>query len=228
MNTLRLLVLITLLSTSFTLSAQEKPKANVRVIVTDYNDQTKKGETIIFENTATKASVSGVSDEKGEFETQLPSGETYLIKIKGVGNEQDYTQMEVPTLKKGQTMTFTVNVQFEPPKTFTLDRVHFQSGKATLTKSSFKELNELLEYLQLKDNIVVEIAGHTDDVGEEEANLKLSQKRAESVRNFLISKGISAERVRAKGYGEAHPVSNNSTPEGRQMNRRTEVRILSE
>jgi outer membrane protein OmpA-like peptidoglycan-associated protein len=82
--------------------------------------------------------------------------------------------------------------------------------------------------MKRKKLAVIEIAGHTDDVGEPAANLILSQKRAESVRNYLISNGIKAERVIAKGYGEEQPIAANDTSEGRQINRRTEVRIVKE
>lgn len=218
-----------LLTTVFSISlftGISQSTATVKVLVSDFKNESKKGETILFENVNSKKVISGVSGEDGSFETQLPAGQTYLIKIKGISDTEDYTEMEVPALKEGQTMTFTVNVQFEPPKMYTLDRVHFQSGKATLTKDSYKELNNLLEYLQLKDDILVEIAGHTDDVGDDDDNLVLSQKRAEAVRNFLISKGISKDRVSAKGYGEKHPIASNENAEGRQKNRRTEVRIL--
>jgi len=74
--------------------------------------------------------------------------------------------------------------------------------------------------------MVIEISGHTDDVGDDALNLELSQKRAESVRNYLIKNGIASNRVTAKGYGETQPIADNSTPEGKAKNRRTEVKIL--
>ena len=74
----------------------------------------------------------------------------------------------------------------------------------------------------------IEIAGHTDNVGTIESNIKLSKERANSVRNYLIKKGISAKRVIAKGYGETQAVADNLTPQGRKKNRRTEVRIIKE
>jgi len=75
---------------------------------------------------------------------------------------------------------------------------------------------------------VIEISGHTDDVGDDASNLTLSQQRAESVRNYLIKKGIAANRVVAKGYGETMPVTTGTSDEARQKNRRTEVKILSQ
>jgi outer membrane protein OmpA-like peptidoglycan-associated protein len=109
-----------------------------------------------------------------------------------------------------------------------LNDVLFDNAKSTLRPESSKELNQLAEYLNLKKTLVIEIAGHTDNVGRPEANQKLSEDRANSVRQYLIKKGIAAERLIAKGYGDTVPVEDNSTAAGKQKNRRTEVRIVSE
>jgi OmpA-OmpF porin, OOP family len=111
---------------------------------------------------------------------------------------------------------------------FQLNNVYFDTGKATLKPSSYAELNDLVEYMKLKPSVKIEVAGHTDDVGDDAANMKLSQDRAQAVKAYLMKKGIAADRIVAKGYGETRPVATNETPEGRQKNRRTEVTILSE
>ena len=85
-------------------------------------------------------------------------------------------------------------------------------------------------YVQLlKDNptVKIEISGHTDNVGKPSDNLTLSNNRAKSVVNYLITKGISAQRLVAKGYGETKPVADNKTEEGRAKNRRTELKVIS-
>lgn len=76
--------------------------------------------------------------------------------------------------------------------------------------------------------MIIEIAGHTDNTGDSAYNKKLSQARAESVRSYLIKKGVPASRMLAKGYGAEQPVADNDDETGRQLNRRTEVRIISE
>jgi OOP family OmpA-OmpF porin len=203
--------------------------APIQVIVTNFENKPQKGEQIIFEGLKSKSVYKGISDAEGKFEILLKDGETYLIKIKSIGEAADYNKIEIPALGKNETYsTIVLTIQFEPPRTFRLDNVEFEFGKSTLTKASFSELEELLEYMTLKEDIIVEIAGHTDDVGDEEFNLKLSEERAESVRNYLISKGISPERVIAKGYGESQPIAPNNLAEGRQRNRRTEVRIIND
>ncbi len=75
--------------------------------------------------------------------------------------------------------------------------------------------------------LTIELGGHTDDVGGDEANLKLSQDRADTVREYLIGKGIEPDRIASKGYGEARPVASNATPEGQAANRRVEFTILT-
>ena len=80
--------------------------------------------------------------------------------------------------------------------------------------------------MKRKKSMVVEVGGHTDNVGSAASNLKLSQERAEAVKEFLINQGIDSSRIVARGYGQTVPVAENSTPVGRSKNRRTEIRIL--
>lgn len=203
--------------------------AEIEGVITDFSNNVKIGETIIFENKDDSKIFSAISDDKGKFSIVLPYNKNYTIKIKGFNQEQYYTDFSIPALEPNQTgLYFNIDIQIELPKLFTLDNVYFDTGKATLKQASYKELNELFEYLTLKKTTIVEIAGHTDDVGSDESNLKLSQERAESVRNYLIGKGISASRIQAKGYGETQPVAPNDNDEGRAKNRRTEVRLVKE
>ncbi len=204
-----------------------EPMAFVEGVITDFEENLKVGEVIIFENTQTKKLFETTSNDKGEFEIDLPYSSSYQIKIKGFGEDVDYTKFSIPALAEGQNrLKYQINIKFKPATTFTLSKVHFESGQATLTKNSYAQLKDLVYFMKLRKLTNIEIAGHTDNVGEEEANLILSQKRAETVRTYLISKGIEAKRITAAGYGEKHPIATNETAEGRQANRRTEVRIL--
>ena len=81
--------------------------------------------------------------------------------------------------------------------------------------------------MNYNNNMVIEISGHTDNVGDETGNQRLSESRAKIVRAYLLKNGIDPERVKAVGHGESQPIAPNSTEEGKQKNRRTEVRILS-
>jgi len=231
MNTLKFIFIIIFITLSSLLHAQKIDTAKsalVNVVVTNFKNKPQKGEQILFESVKTKLRYKGITDAKGTFKIYLKGGDTYKVLIKSVGEVDEYNTFEIPALGEGEFYTeSTLTIQFELPQTFTLDNVQFETGKASLTNTSYKELNELTEYLKLKESVVIEIAGHTDDVGEDASNQKLSEARATTVRNYLISKGIAAKRVVAKGYGETQPIASNSTPEGRKQNRRTEVRILS-
>ena len=89
------------------------------------------------------------------------------------------------------------------------------------------ELDKLVDFLKFNNTIVIEISGHTDNVGDKKANILLSQNRAKAVNDYLISHGIVQQRLKFKGYGDTKPIASNDTPEGRQQNRRTEFKVLS-
>ncbi len=197
------------------------------VSVKNEKDIPQAGQEIFFESKLNKKIFSGITKENGFFEILVPKGDSYDIKYKTIANNADYTVLEVPKNEE-ELLSFDVIIQFAMPKKYTLDNVYFETGKALIKPSSYKYIDEMVEYMQLKKNIVIEISGHTDNVGAAATNLKLSQDRAEAVRAYLLKKGIAANRVVAKGYGDTQPIDNNLTDAGRQKNRRTEVKILSE
>ncbi len=104
--------------------------------------------------------------------------------------------------------------------------VFFETDSYELLPESTVELDRVVETLSQNPTIKVEIGGHTDNQGAPDYNQKLSERRAKSVVDYLLSKSVSPERVSWKGYGESQPVAPNSSPEGRAMNRRTELKIL--
>ncbi|MBN2072219.1 MAG: OmpA family protein [Candidatus Krumholzibacteriota bacterium] len=110
---------------------------------------------------------------------------------------------------------------------FILRGVNFESGSASLTPDSYAVLDQVVKSLMAYPEVKVEVRGYTDSVGSWETNLRLSEKRAESVKHYLINSGIMADRVLAKGYGEADPVSSNKTAAGRAENRRIEFHRLN-
>lgn len=208
----------------------QKDMAPVKVIVTDMQGKARQGEKILFIDSISRKTFSGVSDARGEFRLKLPAGAIYLIHIQAIGEDLDHSTFGIPKLKQGEYFDgeSVVTIKFDPPREFVLDNVYFDTGKATLRPASYAELNELVEFMKLKPSVTIEISGHTDDVGDDASNLKLSQQRADAVKAYLAGKGIAKDRVVAVGYGETRPVASNDTPEGRQENRRTEVKILSE
>jgi outer membrane protein OmpA-like peptidoglycan-associated protein len=101
----------------------------------------------------------------------------------------------------------------------------FQTGKASLLAASYSQLNNVADILKQDPNVKLNIDGHTDNIGKPEANLLLSQKRAEAVRDYLIKKGVAAARLHAKGFGDTMPLVENKTASNRNKNRRVELKL---
>ena len=106
--------------------------------------------------------------------------------------------------------------------------IQFENGKATIKKSSYKILDDIAKIFIANPTYLVEVQGHTDNVGKYEYNIDLSERRAQSVRTYLINKGVPAERLTAHGYGPDKPIADNKTKEGRAKNRRVEFNITFE
>jgi outer membrane protein OmpA-like peptidoglycan-associated protein len=220
---MKTITLILALAFQLVLFAQKAP---LSVSVTDYSKAALEGEQVIFINQSTKEEFKGVSNSTGKFTVDLPAG-NYDIKLKSVGDAQDYSALEIPALEANQFYTeMWMEVMISQPEFFTLNNLHFASGQSAILRDSYPELKELLNYLKLKPTKRIEIAGHTDNDGDEISNLSLSQNRADAVKKYLIENGIKASRLIAKGYGETKPVADNRAVNGKAKNRRTEVRFL--
>jgi outer membrane protein OmpA-like peptidoglycan-associated protein len=199
----------------------------LKVLVLNEIGKPYEGDKIFFVGQTKKDSHSGITNAQGTFTIDLPTGQVYDIRIKSIGEEIEYNELEIPTLEEGQRFQDVVlTITYEAPKTFTLTSIQFETGKAELKKESYPILEDLLELMTLKPKMKIQISGHTDSDGDEAANLLLSQQRADAVKKYLVSKGISTTRISAIGYGETKPVADNSTTEGKAKNRRTEIKIL--
>lgn len=107
-------------------------------------------------------------------------------------------------------------------KVYRFRQVYFQTGKANLSLEAEKELDALASFLESNPQLTISVSGHTDDVGEEKANLALSEQRAQAVTTYLLARGIAKNRLVARGYGSSSPVAGNHTQAGREQNRRVE------
>ena len=194
-------------------------------VVTNFKGKTLANEIIVFEDDKTKSRYKAHTDERGKFSMLIPVNALYSLKYKNFTSDVENTKMSVPADKEA---IYEVAIKIDPPKEFILTNVFFDTGKSSLKPSSNKALNDLAEVLNLKKKMVIELQGHTDDVGSAGDNLRLSQQRAEAVRNYLLSKGISAERIKATGYGALMPIADNASEEGRAKNRRTGLKVISD
>ena len=107
-----------------------------------------------------------------------------------------------------------------------IENILFNSGKATLKPQSFEALDKFAELLQKNPTVRIEVSGHTDNTGSASLNKKLSKDRALTVKNYLVNKGIEDERITYAGYGFEQPIAPNDTPEGREQNRRVEIKVI--
>jgi OmpA-OmpF porin, OOP family len=224
-----LVFLLSMLTAAPLFAEKLQPNENealLKIFVTDFQDRPRTNDIVILRSEKTKKEYQCITDTKGYAEVLLPKGDTYQISYKELVRDKDYSSVTIPQISG--LMTSTLTIKYEPAKTITLDNVYFDFNKATLKTDSYQSLDELADFMKIKKTMVIEIAGHTDDVGDSAYNKTLSQSRAESVRNYLIKKGISAERLVAKGYGEDQPIAGNNDEESRAKNRRTEIRIISE
>ena len=115
-------------------------------------------------------------------------------------------------------------VPIEKGETVRLNNIFFDYNKHTLKEESFPELNRIAKMLNENQKIKIIITGHTDNIGSNSYNKKLSKERSQSVMDYLISKGVSKNRLSYVGFGETKPVADNSTEDGRRKNRRGRIR----
>lgn len=113
-------------------------------------------------------------------------------------------------------------------QTIRLSHLIFEQGKSVIDPASFDELDEVAQMLIDNPKLVIQLEGHTDNQGSMSKNMELSQERVDAVKDYLVDKKVSKSRVKTKAFGGTKPISKDKTPEARNLNRRVEIRILSE
>jgi len=134
---------------------------------------------------------------------------------------------EIPAARVPERPVGTTSVPSAPARV-DVHRIEFDNGSRMLTTASAEQLRNVVEFLKANPRARIVIAGYTDDAGSDTANMALSQERATAVMNRLASMGIERARMTAEGYGESHPLADNATSEGRQHNRRVEIRVTEQ
>ena len=206
--------------------------ATIRGIVTD-TDGNPLQVTIKWEDLSSGKEVGRLSSdaETGKYFVTLPLGKNY-----GYFAEKDgyYPVAKSVDLREtDQGVDIEVNIQLTPIETIAeqgtsvrLNNIFFDTDKSSLKPESEAELTRFAKMLGTFPSGVIEISGHTDSVASDAYNRSLSQRRAQSVVDYLVTQGIPRERLIAKGYGEEKPVADNGLEEGRALNRRVEFRFL--
>jgi len=171
------------------------------------------------------------TDSHGYAEVLVPVGQRYEMEYLSLGRRNTTASVEVPEGPR-QDIRLTMRHRSwrpppeepeEEPEGFVLEGVLFETGSANIQDESFPRLDRVVEYMTHHPSTRIRIAGHTDDVGNPRRNQRLSERRAEAVREYLVSEGIEGDRIEAVGFGDERPVASNDTEEGRQQNRRIEA-----
>jgi outer membrane protein OmpA-like peptidoglycan-associated protein len=167
--------------------------------------------------------------ENGRIRQDVGSGLKHVLLVTAPG----YTVVETPlSLAVGEERALRIElrptkIKLESDQIVILEKVQFDTGRASIKKESFGLLDEVAATILAHPEIGrVEVAGHTDNQGSDTSNLRLSQDRAASVRQYLLGKGVAEGVLIAKGYGEAVPIDTNRTEPGRERNRRVEFKLI--
>jgi outer membrane protein OmpA-like peptidoglycan-associated protein len=168
------------------------------------------------------------TDEDGNYLITLPVGKEYAFEVRRKGylfysGHFDFAQ-------KAPDSTYEVNIPLQPLEAnanMVLKNIFFDTKQYDLKQESLVELETVVTLLKENPALKIQISGHTDNVGQEKENQVLSNARAITVINYLMTKGIAPGRLTAKGYGSTKPIADNTTEAGRAMNRRTELTVIS-
>lgn len=191
------------------------------------------GDGIEKEATGRVVANTSSDDVDGRYSITLVQGRDYAVNVSAKGylfhSSTMYTSygLEEGTTRSDLVVAHDIQMQpIEKGASIRLDNIFFDVASSELVDMSHVELDKLVDLLGKNPSLRVEIGGHTDNVGSEADNQKLSEARAKAVYDYLVEHNIEAGRLAYKGYGESRPVADNATDEGRRLNRRTEMTIL--
>lgn len=205
------------------------------------------GSKIIFETLpdGKEAGIAQSDPQTGEYEIQLPVGKQYGIRAEAKDHLSTNQNLDlrkiaygpvkqdlalVPTGAKDTDKPVVVEpIEVAPiadNATIPLNNIFFDFDNASLRSESFPELNRIVALMAERKNMTVEISGHTDNLGPDAYNMKLSERRAKSVSKYLVEKGVDTNRITTTWFGETKPVDTTNTKAGNRKNRRVEFKIL--
>ena len=174
-----------------------------------------------------EAGIASSNMSSGEYQIILPFGHTYGYRAEAAGYYAVSENLDLKELKEYKELVQDLYlVPIQTGEVVRLNNIFFNTGKWELQAESFIELNRVAQLLNDNPTMQIEISGHTDNVGTDDFNITLSGNRAKAVVDYLISKGITTERLSSKGFGKTKPVAPNDTEEGRKDNRRVEFTIV--
>ncbi|MBP5548343.1 MAG: PD40 domain-containing protein [Bacteroidales bacterium] len=169
--------------------------------------------------------------QNGRYIVSLPADGVYAFHVSADGyllhSQSEVWEREDDGYDKWKPITMDIALHpIEAGEKIALRNVFFETGHWEILAESEYELNKIVEILKQNPRLRIELGGHTDNIGQADANQRLSEQRAKAVYEYIIRKGIASDRLTYKGYGETQPIATNDTEEGRGENRRTEIKVL--
>ncbi len=217
----------------FSVDIPEEMRPTPTVIVSGEVTNAKNGEKVgayvLVEdlNSGELIAVNKSNSATGKYLIVLPAGRTYSVSANKEGFFFYSQTFAVADNAKYQEIKKDIALKpIEKGAKVVLNNIFFETGKALLSPASRLELDKAVDLMKKNPSMVIEVGGHTDNVGDDNSNMRLSHERAKSVRDYMVNAGIASARIQSKGYGESNPVATNDTDEGRKTNRRTEFIIL--
>jgi len=166
------------------------------------------------------------ADTDGKYEINLPSVREYVIKVEAPGYVGTMERLDIRTFEmKSLEMNFKLQ-PIEVGATVNLKNILFQQSTSNLLSESSDELDMVVDFMKSNPKIVIELGGHTDNRGIHSHNVKLSKERVDKVKEYLVDKGVEANRITGRGYGGIRPIADNDAEDTRKLNRRVEFTIL--
>jgi outer membrane protein OmpA-like peptidoglycan-associated protein len=196
-------------------------------VVDDNNSPIKAEIEIVDYTTGTTMKKLSSQSTSGDFSVDVAVGRTYDIAVTKVGYSFQTINIIIPDTVGYERNVGDISLQkIEAGKKIILNNIFFDVNQSTLRKESYAELARALKFMNDLTSMTLEISGHTDNVGSSKANKTLSEERAKSVMDYMIANGADKSRLKYKGYGSSKPVASNQNDAGRQLNRRTEFKVL--
>jgi outer membrane protein OmpA-like peptidoglycan-associated protein len=205
-------------------------KTDFEINIADLETNQEMDVQVVFTNLGKNEVITQkpAKNKAGKYVVKLRKGDKYEVNVNSPKGYAFYST-KVNMNENQQDQKLDVKLTPLKPKTrLTLNEITFQTNSAELNSSSFAELDRVVKLMYENPDIRIEISAHTDDIGSDSYNLKLSYKRSESVVNYLIDKSLPVSRLVAKGYGKSLPLVPNTSDENRSRNRRVELKIIDQ
>lgn len=193
--------------------------------VTDSKTNVPVRATLTFHGDSTYTTLAAAD---GRYDIRIPSVNAYTLRVEAASHVGNFEKLDVRTYEmKSLEMNFRLQ-PIEIGATVNLKSVLFQQSTYTLLTESYDELDLVVSFLKVNPKVEILLSGHTDNRGDPAHNQRLSQRRVERVKSYLVSKGINGKRVTGKGFGGSKPIAENKSEETRRLNRRVEFTIVKD